>query len=48
MSKIGEIERAIQNRILQLFFKQLQYLYLGNLEKEENNSNINEALLTAY
>jgi len=31
-----------------LFQEQLQYRYLGNLEKEEENSNIDEALLTAY
>ncbi len=48
MSKVGQIERATQNRIVQLFQEQLQYRYLGNLEKEEENSNIDEALLTAY
>jgi len=48
MSKVGQIERATQSRIVQLFQEQLQYRYLGNLEKEEENSNVNEALLTAY
>jgi len=35
MSKVGQIERATQNRIVQLFQEQLQYRYLGNLEKED-------------
>jgi len=48
MSKVGQIERATQNRIVQLFQQQLHYRYLGNLEKEEENSNVDEALLTAY
>ena len=48
MSKVGQIERATQNRIVQLFQKQLYYRYLGNLEKEEDNSNVNEELLVAH
>lgn len=48
MSKVGQIERATQNRIVALFQQQLNYRYLGNLEKEEENSNINEDLLTAH
>lgn len=48
MSKIGQIERATQNRVVKLFEKQLGYTYLGNLEKEENNSNIDEKLLRKY
>ncbi len=48
MSKVGQIERATQNRIVQLFQKQLYYRYLGNLEKEEDNSNVNEKLLVAH
>jgi len=48
MSKVGQIERATQNRIVALFQKQLQYRYLGNLEKEEENSNVDETLLTAH
>lgn len=48
MSKVGQIERATQNRIVALFQQQLHYRYLGNLEKEEKNSNVDEALLTAY
>lgn len=48
MSKVGQIERATQNRVVKLFKEVLKYDYLGNLEKEEDNSNIDEALLTAY
>lgn len=48
MSKVGQIERATQNRVVKLFQEVLKYSYLGNLEKEEDNSHINEALLTAY
>lgn len=48
MSKVGQIERATQNRIVKLFQEQLKYSYLGNLEKEEQNSNVDVTLLTAY
>ncbi|MBF0230077.1 MAG: hypothetical protein HQK63_10925, partial [Desulfamplus sp.] len=48
MSKIGQIERATQNRVIKLFQNELGYRYLGNLEKEDNNSNLDDALLTAY
>jgi len=48
MSKVGQIERAAQNRIVKLFQEVLKYGYLGNLEKEEENSNVDEALLTAH
>lgn len=48
MSKVGQIERATQNRVIKLFKEVLKYDYLGNLEQEENNSNINEVLLSAY
>ena len=42
MSKVGLIERATQNRIVQLFQEQLHYDYLGNWEELEGNSNIEE------
>lgn len=48
MSKVGQIERATQNRVVKLFQEVLKYDYLGNLEKEEDNGNIDETLLTAY
>ena len=48
MSKVGQIERATQNRIVQLFQKQLQYDYIGNWEEREGNSNIEEAELRNF
>ena len=48
MSKVGQIERSTQNRILQLFQQQLQYDYLGNWEEREGNSNIEETELRKY
>lgn len=48
MSKVGQIERATQNRIVALFQQQLNYRYLGNLEKVEGNSNVDETLLKAH
>ncbi len=48
MSNIGQIERATQNRIIRLFQEQLGYRYLGNLEDEEDNSNVNVAILKAH
>jgi type I restriction enzyme, R subunit len=48
MSKVGQIERATQNRIVKLFQEVLNYRYLGNWEKEEENSNVDEALLTMH
>ncbi|MFN7652169.1 MAG: type I restriction endonuclease subunit R [Cyclobacteriaceae bacterium] len=48
MSKVGQIERATQNRVVQLFQEQLHYDYLGNWEEREGNSNIEEAELRKY
>ena len=48
MSSIGKKERETQNRVIKLFQKQLDYQYLGNWEKRESNSNIEEELLTNY
>lgn len=48
MSKVGQIERATQNRIVQLLQEQLHYTYLGNWEDRETNSNIEEELLRKY
>ena len=33
MNEVGQIERLTQNRIVQLFQKQLGYSYLGNWEE---------------
>ena len=45
---IGQPERATQNRIIALFRDELAYRYLGDKTDLPNNSNIEEALLTAY
>jgi type I restriction enzyme R subunit len=45
---VGQIERITQNRIVKLFKDELDYTYLGNWEEKENNSNIEEELLTGY
>lgn len=42
---INPIERLTQNRIVQLFQKELDYTYYGNWEKREHNSNVEEAIL---
>lgn len=49
MSKVGEIERATQNRIVKLFQEAgLGYRYLGDWEKREGNSNIEEEILRDF
>ena len=48
MSKLGEIERKTQNRVVALFRDKLKYSYVGNWEDRPDNSNIEEALLTPY
>ena len=48
MSKVGQIERATQNRVVKLFQEQLQFEYLGNWEEREGNSNIEEAELRKF
>ncbi len=47
-TNIGAKERVTQNRLIGLFKGILRYDYLGNWEKRENNSNIEEELLSAY
>ena len=48
MNKVGQIERMTQNRVVKLFHDELGYKYLGNWEERENNSNLEEELLTGY
>ena len=45
---IGEIERITQNRVVKLFQDKLKYRYLGNWEKNEDNSNIDTDILSQY
>lgn len=42
---INPIERITQNRIIQLFQKELGYIYYGNWEKREHNSNVEVDIL---
>lgn len=46
--KVAKPERETQNRVIKLFCQELGYQYLGNWEKRENNSNIEEEYLTNY
>lgn len=48
MAKIGDIERRTQQRVVKLFREQLGYRYLGNWEKREGNSNIEQETLRAW
>jgi hypothetical protein len=47
MSEVGDIEKFTQDRVVQLFSKQLGYTYLGNWETRLNNSNIEEKCIVA-
>lgn len=42
---INPIERITQNRIIELFIKELGYSYYGNWEKREHNSNVEQEIL---
>ena len=46
--KVGQLERKTQDRIVKFFQDELNYEYLGNWEERENNSNIEEELLSKY
>lgn len=48
MSTIGQPERVTQNRVIDLFTKELGYNYLGNLHDSTSNSNVEDKLLGAY
>jgi len=48
MGQIGKIERITQNRIIDLFQKELGYRYLGNWEERESNSNVEEGILSDW
>lgn len=45
---INPIERITQNRIIQLFTKQLGYTYYGNWEERPNNSNVEQSYLKTF
>ncbi|MFY9822909.1 MAG: HsdR family type I site-specific deoxyribonuclease [Thermoanaerobaculia bacterium] len=48
MMRVGQPERATQNRVLALFRNELGYRYLGDWSDREGNSNIKEDLLTQW
>ncbi len=48
MSKVGQIERATQNRIVKLLHTKLGYDYLGNWEERPDNQNIEEGYLRPF
>jgi type I restriction enzyme, R subunit len=48
MSDIGKPERVTQNRVIALFREELGYDYLGDWGDNDNNSNVDEVLLTAW
>src|SRR5438094_5162135 len=48
MSKVGQIERVTQNRIVAIFRNSLQYEYLGNWEERDGNSNVEEQFLSKW
>ena len=45
---INPIERITQNRIIRLFTEHLGYVYYGNWEKREHNSNVELAFLKRF
>ena len=48
MSKVGAPEKVTQKRIIKLFEEELGYVYLGDWQDRENNSNIEEEYLKDY
>lgn len=48
MTKVGQIERATQNRVINLFTDKLGYEYLGNFIDKEDNRNVERGLLRKY
>ena len=48
MSTIGQPERVTQNRVIDLFTKELGYTFLGNLHDSSSNSNVEDKPLGMY
>lgn len=47
-SKVGKLERETQNRVVALMQRELNYRYLGNWEERDNNSNVEEEILSTW
>ncbi len=47
-TKVGQLERKTQNRIVSLFRDRLGYDYLGNWEERGDNSNVEEGYLRLF
>ena len=48
MTRVGEIERKTQNRVVALFKNDLGYDYLGDWQDRPDNSNVKKDLLTKW
>ena len=48
MDKVGQPERATQNRVTALFRDELGYRYLGDWTDRDGNSNVEEELFSAW
>lgn len=48
MSDIGQLERATQNRVVELFQNQLNYDYYGDWQERADNANIEEVYLAEW
>jgi type I restriction enzyme R subunit len=48
MNDIGKPERVTQNRVIKLFVDELHYRYLSDWTDRDNNSNVEEGLLSAW
>lgn len=47
-TKVGQLERKTQNRIVSLFRDRLGYDYLGNWEERDDNNNVEEGYLRLF
>src|SRR5260221_10028291 len=48
MSKVGQIEKKTQQRVVKLFTTTLGYEYLGDWTEREGNHSVETELLTAF
>ena len=48
MSKVGDIERRTQDRVVRFFCQEMHYDYLGNWEERGNNRNIENEYLRPF